>query len=283
MANKNELQQRWTGSAPQVESLLAGDRVSSPFGLTDEGLEDFRGIDLPQNVRPVDIHLNRYDFSYLSAKRLIFANSILADCRFDSSQFALGDFESCFRGVTFVRAKLKGSALGANGTRYIECDFSRTDLTGMTGLGGHFQNCLFDMTKFKNAVVGGGSFESCRFAGKIEGVIFGSRSGTQILNCDFTKASFTDCTFNDTRFVSCEASDDTLIIRKWASVLTQFKLTVPQVSDPEVRNASQRLIRVWEQRLDLTPENIVDLADLTKQLGPDIGQAVFRLLQEIAG
>ncbi len=281
MSINKSIQQRWSGFTSILESLFRGDIVSSPFGVTESGQEDFRGILLETNIRPVGLNLASCDFGFLRAQKLIFAESSIASSSFKGSQLALGDFKSSFLDVSFADSKLRGSGLGANGSSYSGCDFSRSDLSGSTGLGGRFERCQFDKTKWNNSLMGECCFYSCRFTGEIRGVIFGGVHGASMVNCDLSNASFIDCTFNEFRFSDCKSSEDTLLFCDWPKALACFKKEVRTRRDFGAIELATRWIGVWEKRLNITPQNMVDRADLAKQVGPVAGEAIFKVFHDI--
>lgn len=279
MLRMHHLQERWLEAGSDAEKLLVEQNLVSPFGQTEEGLQDFRCLRLAGNLRLNQVSLKSCDFSYMHGSKLIFADSWIADCRFDSATFSLGDYQSVFERTSFARSKLHGSAVGANGTRYAECDFARADLSGSTGFDAEFRACRFDYAKLKNCVMGGSSFLRCRFVGRVERVIFGGETGAAFIACDFTGASFVDCGFNHIHFERCSTSSGNIVFGDWPRALARFRMMAEAVTDPKLREACDGWISVWEQRSSFTPENLVDRADLEAQFGVEIGESMFDLFR----
>lgn len=129
---------------------------ASPFGLTDEGFEDYRGITLAEAVR------------YLSIERVDLSDAVFKDgasineseakgCKFERMDmrnvFVRRKFDSC----SFVGAKLNGARLGGE---FIGCDFSRSNLSRSFAT-----DCKFVDCKFVGANLSGIHFISCVFEG----------------------------------------------------------------------------------------------------------------------
>lgn len=129
---------------------------ASPFGLTDEGFEDYRGITLAEAVR------------YLSIERVDLSDAVFKDgasineseakgCKFERMDmrnvFVRRKFDSC----SFVGAKLNGARLGGE---FIGCDFSRSNLSRSFAT-----DCKFVDCKFAGANLSGIHFISCVFEG----------------------------------------------------------------------------------------------------------------------
>lgn len=139
-----------------AKSMRMGAMPASPFGLTDEGFEDYRGITLAEAVR------------YLSIERVDLSDAVFKDgasineseakgCKFERMDmrnvFVRRKFDSC----SFVGAKLNGARLGGE---FIGCDFSRSNLSRSFAT-----DCKFVDCKFVGANLSGIHFISCVFEG----------------------------------------------------------------------------------------------------------------------
>jgi fluoroquinolone resistance protein len=161
-----------------AKSMRMGPMPESPFGRTDEGFEDYRGITLAEAVR------------YLSIERVDLSDAVFKDgasineseakgCKFERidmrNVFVRRKFDSC----GFVGAKLNGARLGGE---FIGCDFSRSNLSrsfatdckfvdckfaGANLSGIHFISCVFDGCDFTGVKVMSGSVARSRFVGGI--------------------------------------------------------------------------------------------------------------------
>lgn len=279
MGKKIDLQQRWINCQSDIDSLFKGESKKSPFGFTNDGLHDYRGMVLHKNLRPVGLSLSNIDFSYFEGKYLIFADSSIIDCQFENSKFELGDVNSQFKNVSFLQSKLKGSGFAGKQTCYTRCNFTKADLTGSTGNGGTFQECKFENTKLKNSVLGTCTFRNSKFSGKIENVLFGGQTGFSFSNCDFRGSSFINCAFNHLLCDSCLFSDKAILFPDWGSTLVQFKEAVNRLTKNHIMKASLKWIEIWEECLDFTPQQILDRNDFIKKEGLEAGHAIFKLFQ----
>lgn len=147
----------------------------SPFGRTDEGFEDYRGITLAEAVR------------YLSIERVDLSDAVFKDgASINESEAKGGKFERMdmrnvfvrrkFDSCSFVGAKLNGARLGGE---FIGCDFSRSNLSKSFAT-----NCKFVDCKFAGANLSGIYFISCVFDG-----------------CDFTGVKILSGSVARSRFV----------------------------------------------------------------------------------
>ena len=157
-----------------AKSMRMGPMPESPFGRTDEGFEDYRGITLAEAVR------------YLSIERVDLSDAVFKDgasineseakgCKFERidmrNVFVRRKFDSC----SFVGAKLNGARLGGE---FSGCDFSRSNLSrsfatdckfvdckfaGANLSGIHFISCVFDECDFTGVKVMSGSVARSRF------------------------------------------------------------------------------------------------------------------------
>ena len=128
----------------------------SPFGLTDDGFADYRGITLAEPVR------------YLSIESVDLSDAVFKDgasvneseakrCRFERidmrNVFVRRKFDSC----SFVGAKLNGARLGGE---FVACDFSSANLSKAFATDCRFVNCRFAGANLSNV-----HFISCVFDG----------------------------------------------------------------------------------------------------------------------
>lgn len=159
-----------------AKSMRMGVMPESPFGRTDEALEDYRGITLAEAVR------------YLSIEGVDLSDAVFKDgasineseakaCKLERvdmrNVFVRRKFDAC----SFVGAKLNGARLGGE---FIDCDFSRSNLSrsfatdcGFVGCrffeanlsSVHFISCVFERCDFAGVKVISGSVARSRFVG----------------------------------------------------------------------------------------------------------------------
>jgi uncharacterized protein YjbI with pentapeptide repeats len=252
-----------------------------PFGHSDEGLADLRGIPLSGFCRFDGIKLSRVDFSNMeAASRLIFANSTLEDCKFDRSRARWGDMASSIKRTSFIGAKFKGSGFAST---YEDCDFSKADLSGSSCTSPTFSECKLARTKLDNSVLTGCFFVNCVLAGKVKGVLFGTRIGGQMKGCDLREASFVDCTFSNFHFESCVTSNNTIIFSNWSQTVDEFAKRLEAVSDPKIRDECRTWLSVWQDRSSATPANLVDRQDWESRDGERVAAEVFGIFRAIRG
>lgn len=128
----------------------------SPYGLTEEKLQDFRGSSF-QNLFNVDCQDSDFSFSWGA---ISLSGCDYENCNFSSSKYfdkINGRFKSC----KFTEIKVDGAA--GLGALFENCDFTNADLKKSI-MCGNFVNCIFKETDFLR-VSWGGCFENCIFEG----------------------------------------------------------------------------------------------------------------------
>lgn len=178
----SDIEKRWkTISAPASLEAL------SPFGLTADGLQDWRGFKLEgaifgKTLSNLDLTLSKMGTTSQLGGRLIVERTKFDGCRYATSINA--SFEDCsfqesnLRGSTivgkFINCAFRRSRLGRcrfASVKFLSCDFSGADFTLASFFDCHFENCLFSEVKVENASFAGSRFENC-----------------EISNTDFSKA-----------------------------------------------------------------------------------------------
>lgn len=176
MPTKGMLKGRWTDAL--VESVLAELRAGAtpePFGSTEDGMRDLRGLQIRgilRNLRMSNIdfgfcrserggqflgcNLTRVNFSGSSLKTNI--DGTFVSCVFDRSNLAGCLFRGQFRDCSFRRATMKGAA--GESVRFRECSFNDADLRGA-----HLCACTFEQCTWRSTLFGDGSLYRSKFLG----------------------------------------------------------------------------------------------------------------------
>jgi len=163
-----------------ANGLVSSDPLPNLLAMTEEGLVDLRGLDLPEHTRVTGKTFSGLDLSYA---RLGYLE--LIDCRFENIRFAHAskprfmDRGSSFRRVDFAHADLRYAAIGMaspNNTgrrsEYQTVNFDHAKFTGASFLCPTFDNCDFSYAALKGIDFDGSSFKSCIFSGRLESIWF---------------------------------------------------------------------------------------------------------------
>ncbi len=197
MAISIKLKKRWDVYPALQDVLAATKNLSvSPFGLTEEGLQDFRGIKLIgeraqvplrngymwENVsKPLHTSLSYADFSgsvwqYFAIEETEDFIPVIDHVIFDESVFELSAYAICGNGATFLSCSFAG------------CKYKWGDFIGAT-----LKDCRFTQIK-KNVRLKFNrckSLENCLFSGEIHKALFWHSS---LKNCTF-EGTLYDCSF----------------------------------------------------------------------------------------
>ena len=172
--NKKQLIARWNdeqiaeanralAAVTGKQNLHKKERVfpSSPFGQTDAGLEDFRGVVLTETIQYLTVQ--QVDLSYARFVETASLNtSKFTNCCFDgvklNSRYVTHEFSNCsFRGVNLNNARIS--------KRFENCDFTGSNLSKAIANDAAFIRCHFSEANFRGAMLMYCRFEECSFEG----------------------------------------------------------------------------------------------------------------------
>ncbi|MCG8711078.1 pentapeptide repeat-containing protein [Brenneria sp. 4F2] len=180
--NRGLKKENWKDkSIPNVRWML------QPFGLTERGKIDFRGF--PFREPSKYHHIYNIDFSYSHSLHEIidgygmsrggsFIDTIMEDCVFIDAEMPAnlsGIFTGCdfsgavfestrinadFNSCHFIKAKMRDILV--SGKKFINCDFSKSNLAKSSFYTCYFDNCIFDDAKLTGTNISGSTFVNTR-------------------------------------------------------------------------------------------------------------------------
>lgn len=275
--NENEARERWAG----VETnLFNGKSLESPFGRTEEGYEDFRGLVIDEPFRLDSFLLEACDLTYFRGHNLIFLNSIIRDCRFDQAKLRWGDSKCEILNVSFLDADISGATFGMHRSRFYDCNFSRSDLRGVNANRPLFEKCRFEKARITHAQFGNASFTSCVFKGKIKKCWFSAAAGSGFKECDLREASFVDCNFRRMKFLDCLLGDEMVIFQDWQSA--QRKIADKMGEVPSLLPCLLLWNEIEGQFEDEFPTMMIGLEDMKYLFGAKVGVEVFEIAKRVS-
>jgi len=176
-----EWRARWSGIEPD-DALR-----NSPFGTTEEGLLDFRGLTMRKPGPGFFKTFNHAQFKGCDFTAASFAETncyhcIFQDCVFDYTDLNnFGDYGCNFTNCRFHRGEWQVGAIGFGSntatrgeyqSRYINCHFENIKLN-KTGIGDpQFIDCSFVFKKLSGIDFGCSGFVACRFIGAFQDLTF---------------------------------------------------------------------------------------------------------------
>ncbi|MDA3804467.1 pentapeptide repeat-containing protein [Clavibacter sp. CT19] len=158
----------------------------SPFGFTDSGKADFRGLAVFESIRYLTVEDT--DMSYSTFKDgASLSQSEFSRCVFDGMDLRGTIVTRRFEATSFVGAKLNGIRPGEV---YIDCDFTDASMDKAVAMGSKFVRCDFSQVKMTGAIFYHCTFDECRFDGaKLDYASFG---GSDVLG-EVDAAVFEGC------------------------------------------------------------------------------------------
>ncbi len=148
----------------------------SPFNQTEQGLLDFRGIELRGAVNQVDVKNVDLSFSVSTIGQLG-GQSNFNNCIFFKMKYE-GSLSGRFSNSSFQEVNLSNSTITGS---FLSCDFTNANFQKVRASEVVFDKCNFSKTKLKKA-----SFYNCKF-----------------IECDFTNANFGGGSLGGSIFDSC--------------------------------------------------------------------------------
>lgn len=152
---------------------------SSPFGVTDAGQEDFRGVTLSEIIQYLDVqHVDLSVARFMDGTGL--NSSRFTHCRFDEMKLGGSFVTRLFSHCSFRKTNLKKARIGE---RFEDCDFTganwnhaiardaafiRCNFSNVNFRGAHLMYCLFEECSFNEAILQNGSLSGCRFVGETD-------------------------------------------------------------------------------------------------------------------
>ncbi len=220
--------------------------INSPFGLTEDGKQDYRGFQLEgQQIRK--IIFEEADFSYSN-----FSRSSFEKCEFNKVVFSKADFTefsergNVFFDSEFTKCKIIKAGIGYLGTKYIDVAFNNCNFQGAVFIRPEYDRCFFENCKLNGIDFNASSFVDCQFQGILKEVWFrgnfasqeeskqfGQSRVNEMINVSFKLAELQDVTFSD----GCDLStvilpeDSTyLYCDNWESRLMKLKNGITKLS-----------------------------------------------------
>lgn len=188
---------RWEDmQVSDLRRMLQANECNSPFGTTNEGLCDFRGVSISASLHQMTIE--DVDFSEACMDEGQFA-AIVKACRFTKCKFE-SNLGNEFVGCNFLEGSLANCVFRG---KFVNCDFSLANLTNVRGSHVKFEDCVFDKTNFRKTSFYDSTFVRC----KIMDCKFGSGSlaGSKFQDCEVVGADFSKTAMQ--RVVGIEVED----------------------------------------------------------------------------
>ena len=159
----------WAGRWSDTELILG---APSPFGLTETGLQDYRGARIRHAVLR-SISISDADFSGADLRNIRIENGELRNCIFEGASLVeMITRESNFNRCDFRRADLRMAHIGYGGTDFTSCTFDGVKIARVGFLNAVFTDVNFSARDWKRTDFRASGFWNCSFRGLLEDVTF---------------------------------------------------------------------------------------------------------------
>jgi uncharacterized protein YjbI with pentapeptide repeats len=186
--------QRWVG-----RELVPGD--PSPFGMTETGKQDYRGVSFTRRTI-TNLEVNNADFSGADLRNLRIESCTFGNCIFERATLVewvtrASKFDEC----RFNKADLRQAQIGYGGTDFCKCTFDGVRTTRAGFHNAVFVGVDFNGNDWSHTDFSASGFWDCSFRGTLNDIIFrggylfpyqleisGEPRRTGLHNIDFTNA-----------------------------------------------------------------------------------------------
>jgi uncharacterized protein YjbI with pentapeptide repeats len=261
-----------------VDALKRSTAPASPFGFTEAGLKDLRGLELPLGGMTLrGLEAGKVDFSGSNLHSLVLISSRLADCDLSATDLRLMSNASEIYRCRFDSARMATSVMTGS-ARFYQCSFVGTDLTGGIFKQGLFEECDFTRATLDKLNVSA-SMRACTLSGDISGSFLRGK----FEGCNFLGASFLDCALYGATFRECQFGPNTLLFTRWPPVLKALAEAKENHGlSAKALGRFARKMRAWELTLPQVKHQVVDLKEFVSADGEEIGPQLFDFVRQVS-
>ncbi len=261
-----------------------------PFGLTKNGLIDFRGIDLRQQ-QIKKIKIKNMDLSHSQFSNARIENSIFETVIFENVDFTeISERGNLFYKVKFLNCKFNKAGIGYEGSQYRHCLIEKSIFIKSVFIRGEFANTQFIDCKLKGVDFNASSFEDCSFVGRLEDIWFrggyaypsddanfGKAKKNQMRNVSFSNAILEGVNFSngcDLSTIQLPDNNNYIFFNNWGKRLENLKEVIKEWSTPQKKEAEIFLnsFIVHAKKQDWF---IINIEELQRNFGVDVASNII--------
>lgn len=278
---------RWLGRS-------CGPNTPSPFGVTADGLGDYRGAPLSSLGALEGVAFRANDFSIADFQSLRITGCFFQNCVFDRADLRhvvirSSQFENC----RFQGADLRFAQIGIAGSMFNRCAF---DGARVARAGFHnpvFENIMFEGPDWKNVDFRASGFWNCAFRGDLRGVMFRGdyqyptqrEISGEPKRTGLHKVSFDEAEFFWVGFSNGCVLDEILLPESGSAFICQVEPLLKCESElvaaypTEIAQRVAKYFDVIRVHASLQQERIVSRNDLVTLLGEKNGFEVYEVMK----
>lgn len=296
----NFLENRWLEDSNVKETLNKITRLFqhggtlkkeySPFGLTESGLNDFRGLNFSRQIMK-KVNVENADLSHCCYINSRIEKSIFKNVIFNKVDFTdITDKGNLFENVKFSNCKFNLAGLGYDGSQFINCIFEKVNFTRTIFVRNEFIKSQFIDCKFKGVDFNASSFENCSFKGKLEDVWFrggyaypsgnedfGKAKKNEMKNVSFAEATLIGATFSnlcDLSTIILPKTGNYLIFNDWMARLDRLEKVIKQWPMSE-RMEAEIFTRSYLIHANAQNWMILNIDELQEDFGVNVGSNII--------
>lgn len=276
----NDLVRRWDTNqkALVLASLKGGLSPLSPFGKTEEGLVDLRGLQLEEPLLLNELSADGLDLSFSRIPKMLCVRSNFVNCSLRKAKVLLLSNGSIFENVDFSHADISKSASGS-ATKFIDSSFKFSNLTGGGFKQGFFENC-----DFSNATLNMVEFGECDISDSVfDGVLNKCFFRGSVNRCDFRSVAFIDCAFYGVELNDCLLSKDAILFKNWVEDCVRIcRGAKGATMSDEARKSLDKWCGVWQKLEGVMRDEVIDYQSLRQQEGVEVADEIFAFFKSVA-
>lgn len=268
----------------------------SPFGETEEGLLDLRGLNFGQRVE-----LLRVEFKPADLSKAQFREARIGLCTFTDSLWKAADLRgfvesgSKYCNCQFINCSIRGAIVGHRGSQFALCKFLKCNFNRASFIRPQFDDCVFDSNNLSGCDFFGSSFERCEFKGLVKDVWFrggfplldfeakyGTPRPNKMLNVSFENANLIEITYSDNcnlSSVKIPSAGQFALLSDWLNRLLELEKQSESWPDSERKDA-HFFVKICKNHAEHQDWFLLNKDDLRRYCNTDKVDRIWHVLTQ---
>ena len=267
----------------------------SPFGVIDNNLADFRGLDLSkQQIKKLKIE--NADLSYSNFQSSWIEKSVFSNVKIEKVDLSeISDRGNLFKEAFIMSCNFNKAVLGYGGSQYLDCIIDSSSFVRTGFIRGEYNSCHFINCKLKGADFSASSFENCSFDGKLTDVWFrggygypndenefGKAKKNQMKNVSFEKAILEGVNFSnecDLSSIKLPKTGNYQLFYNWAGKLERLKTIISDWPASQ-KNEAEIFVNSYLVHAKTQDWFLINIEEIQRDFGVDVAGNIIIALNE---